>query len=733
MIRKFDKRLIRKRLSKSIVFLIIFWNLLNTNFLVHNLGDQSTLIAKFINKEPLYIKSSSTKQYTTQWIDNPSFDNSTESWFSLIEGDSTDVTMNVSNGCANFEILGEKKTFSVISDPPSALNWIATENPNFPNFPDVYEITDYGCRVSHEFNDMTAIQDPCVHWDQNITLPVNLSDYTITSASIKAIVNATVDENLDRFYDYLFSRLARINPNYNVDTYSVGDYIRFYVLISDLAKNKVYEISYFQTQQIGSGSPPGKDVLSDTYMISVPEEVLIFYLTSVLSTDDSHFTITLGIKLHIEDNLANYWDMDTFDDLLIKYINLTFSYEKNIDRLTSISWNQIGASLNGNNVEVTAATLNFKYKIDSNWIPLLTPNSEMRILINNYDSEISLNLNSMNNTFQELQLGGIDVTPFIFKNINVSLSFQIFIADNFVLDRIIKISIDEINLEISYVLHFEDSPPFNPFLLIILFSSLILILILGFLSFRAYILLPRKIKKRNYLLRRTQKFRDINNIQALLLMHKPSGLAIFTHSYSRQLRDKDVLFSGFIQAISIIGQEIANEKFNEQALKGPKSKIEEQKVVELDLKTFHCLILDIEDLRAVLVLMTKASKRLKQILFNFASRIYFEIESELNHFDHDLNYYQKVIPPYLDEYFELYYKNQFKISHLENDIDLIKRKHHLNNLQNQVLKNIFLILTQNNSFKLLDVVQKLNRVNEDLVIDAIESLIEKKIIVPINN
>jgi hypothetical protein len=718
---------------KLLILLIISMSFLNTNLLSHNLGNISTLETNSFKKENNHLKTSSAKYYNDQWIENPSFNNSTESWYSRIEGDSSDLGMNVSDGCANFEILGEKETFSAISDPPSASNWTAMKNPNFPNFPDIFEITDYGCRASHEFNDISALQDPCVHWDQNITLPVNISDYIITSASIQAIVNATVDENLDRYTDYIFSRLARINPNYDVDTYSVGDYIRFYVLISDLAKNKVYEISYFQTQQIGSGIPPGKDYLYDTQMISVSEEVLIFYLTSVLGTDNSHFTITLGIKLHIEDNLASYWDLDNFDEMLIKYVNLTFSYEKKIDRLSSIYWNQIGASLNGNNLEVTAATLNFKYKMDPNWISSLTPNSEMRILINNYESDINLYLNSMNSTFQDLETGGIDVTSFILRNINITLSFQIFIADNFVLDKLIKISIDDVNLDISYILYFEDSPPLNPFLLTILISSLIVTLILGLLSYRAYILMPRKIKKRNYLLLRAQKFKDINNIQALFLMDKSSGLSVFTHSYSRQLKDKDIIFSGFIQAISIIGQEITDEKMDLQILKPPKPKITEQKIIELDLKSFHCLVLDIEDLRTVLVILTKASKRLKRILFNFAVRVYFEIEDQLKKFDNTLHYYQKVIPPFLDEYFELFYKHEFKINYLEKDIESIKKKHHLNHLQYRVLNNIFLILSRNNSFKLLDVIKKMSRNNENLIIDAIESLIEKKIIVPIIN
>lgn len=687
---------------------------------------------KIETKETIILQSSSTEHYTQQWIDNGSFENSTDSWYSVIEGDSTDLNMNVCEGCANFEILGEKNVFSIISDPPSASDWAATVNPNFPNQTDIFEITNYGCRISHEFDDVTAVQNPCVHWDQNITLPINISDYIITSASIQAIVNATVDENLDRSSDNLFHRFARINPSDPIDTYSIGDFIRFYVLISDLAKNKIYEISYFQTEEIGTGNPPGKDYLFDTYMISVPEELLIFYLTSVLSTDNSNFTISLGIRLHTEDNLADFWDIDTFDEAIIKYVNLTFTYEKKIDRLTYIYWNQIGDSLEGNNLEVSAAYLNFNYKIDPDWRTSFTPNSRLKVLVNNYESDISLVLNSMNATFQDLGAGGMDITSLILKNINITLSFQIFIADTFVLDRVIKISIDDVNFVISYLVYFEDSQ-FPIFLFITLIISLILIAILGSLSLRAYIWTPRKIRNKNLLLRRTQKFKDINNIQALFLIHKPSGLAIFTHSYSKQLEGKDVIFSGFIQAISIIGQNIADELPANRSLNQPKSKIEEHKIIELDLKSFRCLILDIGDLRTVLVILTKASKRLKQVLFNFALKVFFEIEDKIKNFNHNLSYFREVIPLYLDEYFELYYKHQFKINNMEKNLDSIKKKYHLNHQQYRVLKIIFQILKDNNSFKLLEIIQQMSRYNEDLIIDAIELLIAKKIIVPITN
>ena len=228
--------------------------------------------------ESLILHSSSEEYHSNQWLGNPTFDNNNDSWFCTTQGDNTDVSGNLSDAKADFNILGDHHTFSLIADPPLSLNWLEVDNPDFPNHPDLDEITTEGCRVSHEWDDTTAVQNPSVHWDRNITLPVNMLDYEITSASIKAIVNATVDENLDRYNDYLNGRRARTDPDDNVDAYGVGDYVRFYVLISDLEKNNIFEVAYFQTEVIGNGGAPGTDYLLDTYMSNVPEEVLKFYL-----------------------------------------------------------------------------------------------------------------------------------------------------------------------------------------------------------------------------------------------------------------------------------------------------------------------------------------------------------------------------------------------------------------------------------------------------------------------
>ena len=57
--------------------------------------------------------------------------------------------------------------------------------------------------------------------------------------------------------------------------------------------------------------------------------------------DHSNFTITLGIDIYCEDNLGGT-EYDTFESLIIKSCNLTFTCVKKIEQFSSLSWNQIG-------------------------------------------------------------------------------------------------------------------------------------------------------------------------------------------------------------------------------------------------------------------------------------------------------------------------------------------------------------------------------------------------------
>ncbi|MFX0043094.1 MAG: hypothetical protein ACFE8L_09290 [Candidatus Hodarchaeota archaeon] len=675
----------------------------------------------------LNVQTSGNKERSTQLIKNSNF-SSQESWFYLKGGDTSDINASIHSEQAHFEILGEKKAFSLIADPPLDLNWTACDNPDYPNRPESYSITTDGCRVSHLYDDHTAITNPSIHWDRNITMPVNMSDYIITSASIKAIVYANASLDIDRAGD----TEARNDLHREVDTYDVGDYVRFYVLISDLEKEKVYEIAYLQPEDLGTGDPPGgppgEDILPNTYMTSYPEEDLIFYLSSVLNTDFNNFTLTLGMLLHFEDNIISDWDYDQFNELIINSVNLTFSYEKKIDQSTYVSWNQNLSKLSdisSYRIELVDAKLYFKYKIDQDWISS-SPNTEIRIIINNLRIPEAIELIEYNYTsnFQDAKVEGFNLGQLISENENISISIQLFLADEFELDRLIKISIDDVLLELSYI-EFIPAADKSILILWLLISVLLVIIgVLSALSLRSYVLIPRRTKREDFLLLRTQRFKDARNIQSIILIHKTSGIPLFSKNYSYLLKGKKTIFSGFIQAISIVGEQMAKEKSGDD-MGGF------QRVVELDLKHFFCLILDIEELRTVLIIKEKASKRLKTRMYHFAVSAYLQTSKRLENWDHDTSYFKKEIPPLLYKHFDLYYKDYFKISVNESDLRKIKNKYKLNNFEYRVIKNIYSLLKEDGKFKILTVVEEINEKDEDPIINAIESLLERNLIQPL--
>ncbi|MFX1435867.1 MAG: hypothetical protein ACFFAA_01485 [Promethearchaeota archaeon] len=724
-----SSNLFRGILKKVIFLFIILISISSSWIFIKTYTIQSSNIS--IGDPNINLKASEIRN-STQCLKDPSFDSGLEYWTPTFSGDTSDVNASIYSGQANFEILGDKRIFSLIADPPLAFDWSERDNINYPNRPEYHGITTEGCRVSHLYNDQTAITNPSIHWDKNISLQVDMSDYIITSASIDVIVYANASLDIDREGD----TEARNDLWRSLETYDVGDYVRFYVLISDLEKNRVYELAYLQPTDLGEGDPPGgspgEDIMPDTHMFSYPEEDLIFYLSSVLNTDNRNFTLTLGMLLHFEDNIISDWDYDEFNELIIKFVNFTFTYEKKMDQYTSISYNQKIAAINGDKIEIIDAILDFQYKVDLNWSTSLSPNSELKILINNNEIEKYIKLTDFNTIFQECNLGADEIKSYILPNINISFSIMIFLADEFTLDQKITFCIDDIHLTISYIIYTNELFPYH-LILILLIIFTVIIAILACLSLRSYIFVPRKLKKRTALLSRTQKFKDAENIQGILLIHNPTGLPLFSRNYSDLMEDNKTLFSGFLQAISIVGEEIIRKDYVKT--KGIQSNIVNgiHNVLELDFKHFYCLISDIEELRTVLILNSKASKRIKRQLLNFGLSVYAKYSEILKDWNHETNLFQEEIPSFLNNFFNLDYKLFYKFIIQKSDLENIKKELKLSRLDYRILNEILSISEENHIFKLISILNKMSSRNEDLVINTIEVLIRKKLLIPADN
>ena len=401
-------------------------------------------------EQSLAIKISETIEHNQQWLLNSDFEDQIEpTWFSTRSGDLTDINASTGSGFANYEILGEQGIFSNVTDTPVISDWDEFNNSYFILPDGSHEINQNGCEASHEFQENTdqSRNRPSVHWRRNISMPVDMSDYVITSASISAIVNGSGDTNLETPND----DLSFAGPAYFATYY---DNARFYVKLSNLDYNNLYEVAYYQTVDLGTGNQTLQgvgviDYLNDTIMEVIDEEILIFYLTKVLEADSYNFGISLGIDIYCEDNYAS-GDRDTFHSLLIKSVNLNFSYEKKINQLSKVSWNQQAPAINGSNIKVTESNLKFQYKVSELWSNNLSSNSEIRILINNKQHSETIKLTTANLTFEEAKIGGFDLLGITFPYEVLNVSLQLYLADEFGLERPYIFSIDEAYLEISY-------------------------------------------------------------------------------------------------------------------------------------------------------------------------------------------------------------------------------------------------------------------------------------------
>ncbi len=443
--------MIRKRALKCCLLIIL--NIILMAFFVH-VKDLAYTQNAINSSNESKINISSVENYTIPWLKNSNF-SSNEHWSVIREGDITDVSANINNGQANYVVIGEERTFSGVSGVPLDSDWDNVTNPEYPELPDFYEIDEYGCHVSHLW---VGPDDPIpplsIHWERIITMPVNMSDYEITSASVSAVFNASVTAQPGGAdYPSNYSGIDTLNDN--VPQGSQYDSVRFYVLISDIENTEIHQIAWYQSIDLGQDDPEIANI-TDSFMNTRIEEDIILFLKSLFERDNFQFKITLGMRIFCENNYL--YDRDSWDSLRIKYCNLNFTYHKKVDEFTSVSFYQQGNSINnGNYTQIYNATLNFKYKIDQAWPTLLSPNSELRVLINDNQHTETIKLSSATSLFQEAKLGGFDVTNLIQKDVNISVSIQILMANKFQLDRNITVSIDDVYLIISYIVASE--PP----------------------------------------------------------------------------------------------------------------------------------------------------------------------------------------------------------------------------------------------------------------------------------
>ena len=535
---------IRPQAKRKIAFYIIIMTIFS--FVVFS----SVMTSKRITQnEELTFKSSATESHpNVLWLDNPTFEDPIEpTWYPIIQGDVSDIYTSTSSNQANAVIIGESREKEVLLNNATQLNWMAFEKSDLEIVPQrdsvpYYGIDDNGAWCSHWWwEGETGGQPkntPRMHWKTNVSMPVDMSDYIITTLSFNALINASVDRNIDVAGD----TTARWDPGVlSINQFQTYDYAQFYVEVTtlDIDELNTYRIAFNQTLSLGNDSLSFYDIEGN--IGAYEEQAIIDAINNVLAVDIGHnnFTIVLGIYMYCEDNNSNT-DRDHWDDMRFKFLNLTFSYEKKINQFTFGSWAQDLEEISGSNVQITDANLNFKYKIDRNWTDS-SQNSQIRIYINErkYDQTISLIDYIYSSSFQEVRSGGFDITELLLPYENFTLSIQVFLAEDFELDSDITISITDVYLYVSYTETFPEIIP-EP----LIFAGLFIISVIGATVLAAYLIAYQTYLKYPVPVRKVRKYRrtleGVKNPTVKVIPRKTS----FTKNYQDELKNTNKLLKG---------------------------------------------------------------------------------------------------------------------------------------------------------------------------------------------
>jgi len=128
-------------------------------------------------------------------------------------------------------------------------------------------------------------------------------------------------------------------------------------------------------------------------------------------------------------------------------------------------------------------------------------------------------------------------------------------------------------------------------------------------------------------------------------------------------------------------------------------------------------------------LSNRASERFKSQAQHLISSLDLQLAHEFEDWQGNLEVFEGKILPIIEDYFELHYKDYFKLSRPKLK-EFTRRERELKKMENRVKNVIESITKGDEKFYLKEIVEMIDEKNKDLVIEAIESLIEKELIIP---
>ncbi|GAH60372.1 unnamed protein product, partial [marine sediment metagenome] len=106
-----------------------------------------------------------------------------------------------------------------------------------------------------------------------------------------------------------------------------------------------------------------------------------------------------------------------------------------------------------------------------------------------------------------------------------------------------------------------------------------------------------------------------------------------------------------------------------------------------------------------------------------------ELSELIGNWDGAIHEFEIKFPPIINKYIELSYKENFTINNAEY-IAKIRKESELNSMETRILNVIYSIAKSKKEFHLDTIFELIHEKNQDVVIDGIENLIKKQVIIP---
>ncbi len=283
--------------------------------------------------------------------------------------------------------------------------------------------------------------------------------------------------------------------------------------------------------------------------------------------------------------------------------------------------------------------------------------------------------------------------------------------------------------DFSFVIVASQEPTPNYIIWIIIGALLCVSGVFGALILRSYVMIPRKRKKEKLFMNTIQVFKDVRNIHGIILIQKNSGLPIFMKNVSGFDFEDNTLVSGFIQAITIFGEQVIKDKVQGDKKRKHKE-IYSKHIIELNFKYFHLLICDYGPLKSILILKDKSSKKLKMQLYLFTIEIDKRFSEKIENFVGKSIDFEDEIEALLNQFLYLQYNEPYKLIRDKTYVQFLKKSRELQSTESRILNVIMSITKLNKEFTLNSVIEEIEEKNIDLVFGGLNTLIKRRIIVP---